>query len=69
MGAAKRSKLYFANWDCTNYDDLLQKITWLKAIPTLNNGLTFNGKALTNWWSFIGEFDAAMKAKPKLTVE
>jgi len=23
MGAAKRSKLYFANWDCTNYDDLL----------------------------------------------
>ena len=38
-------------------------------IPGANNGLKDNGKPLTNWWTFLGDFDNAVTSKMKLTDE
>jgi hypothetical protein len=57
------------SFNTTGQDDngLGFKIAWMRALPHANNSLTFNGKPLTNWWHFIGDFDGAMAAKMKLT--
>jgi hypothetical protein len=36
-------------------------IYWMQHLPGPENGLTWQGKALTNWWVFMGDFDAAMQ--------
>lgn len=36
------------------------KIYWMQNMPGLNNGLTYKGKPLRNWWEFVGDFDAAV---------
>jgi hypothetical protein len=41
-------------------------VYWMQNIPGADNGLTYNGKPLENWWRFIADFDGAMKAKAKL---
>jgi hypothetical protein len=41
-------------------DSLTWFIYWMQNLPGANNGLTFQGRPLTNWWTFIGDFDAAM---------
>jgi hypothetical protein len=38
----------------------------MQAIPGMNNGLTYKGKPLNNWWIFIGNFDAAVKSSMNL---
>jgi hypothetical protein len=38
-------------------------------LPGKNNRLSYQGKPLTNWWSFVGDFDEAMKKKLKLVSE
>jgi hypothetical protein len=35
-------------------------VYWMQNIPGHNNALTYRDRQLTNWWSFIGDFDAAM---------
>jgi hypothetical protein len=54
----------------TGQDDggLGWKIAWMRALPRANNGLTHNGKPLTNWWRFIGDWDGAMRENMKLTL-
>lgn len=66
-GGGATQQVSCANWSCADDGGLAWKITWLKAIPRANNGLTFNDKYLTNWWSFVGEFDTAMAEGRKLT--
>ncbi len=39
---------------------------WMQNIPGANNGLTYQGKPLVNWWVFLGDFDNAMKRKMTL---
>jgi hypothetical protein len=41
-------------------------VYWMQNIPGAGSGLTFQGRPLTNWWTFIGDFDAAMTAKTNL---
>lgn len=43
------------------------KVWWMQNIPGKNNGLTYNGKAIKNWWDFIGNFDAAIASGKRLT--
>ena len=57
-----------ANWNPVDDGGLAWKIKWMQGIPRANNGLTYQGKAITNWWHFIGDFDGAIKAKMKLAV-
>jgi hypothetical protein len=49
-------------------DSLRWKIYWLQAIPGRENGLTYRGKALRNWWSFVFDWDRAKSEKWILTM-
>jgi hypothetical protein len=53
-------KKIFINSDRWNRDSLTWFIYWMQNLPGANNGLTYRGKRLSNWWQFIGDFDAAM---------
>lgn len=35
-------------------------VYWMQHLPGPGNGLTWQGKPLTNWWVFVGDFDTAM---------
>jgi hypothetical protein len=41
----------------------------MQNIPGAESGLRYNDKPLTNWWTFIGDFDNAVKNKMKLAIE
>ena len=51
------------NCDRWNGDSLTWFIYWMQNLPGADNGLTYKGRPLTNWWTFIGDFDRAMTAK------
>lgn len=51
------------NCDRWNRDSLQWFVYWMQNLPGLENGITCQGRPLTNWWSFIGDFDAAMQAR------
>ena len=53
--------------DIWNRDSYTWFMYWMQNMPGKDNGLAFDGKKLTNWWIFIGDFDYAMKNKMKLT--
>ena len=35
----------------------------MQAIPGVNNGLTYRGKKLRNWWTFVFDWDKARAEK------
>jgi hypothetical protein len=39
---------------------------WMQNVPGRGNDLYFDGRKLKNWWSFIGDFDAAMMSGKSL---
>lgn len=39
----------------------------MQNLPGAANGLTYRGRPLTNWWTFVGDWDGAMEARLKLT--
>jgi hypothetical protein len=51
------------NCDRWQGNDLKWKIYWMQNIPGADNGLTFRGKRLTNWWLFTGDWDYAANNK------
>lgn len=55
------------NSDRWNSRSLDWFVYWMQSIPGMNNGLTFQGKPLTNWWMFIGAYDDAKKNNLKFT--
>jgi hypothetical protein len=58
-GGHKR-KMNCRRWNC---DSLAWFIFWMQNLPGPNNGLSYQGQPLTNWWDFIGDFDGAMERK------
>lgn len=54
------------DWSCADDGGKSWKILWMQVIPGPDNGLTFGGKLLTDWWSFYADFDVAMRANRKL---
>ena len=54
------------NSDRWNRDSLQWFIYWMQNVPGLNNGITYRGRPLTNWWRLIGDFDGAMRERVKL---
>ena len=48
--------------NCTHWsgDSLTWFIYWMQNLPGLDNTLTYQGKPLSNWWTFVGEFDLAI---------
>jgi len=43
-----------------NQDSLTWFIYWMQNLPGANNGLTWKGKPITNWWWFIADLDDAL---------
>lgn len=44
-------------------------VFWMQHLPGPNNGLTFQGKPLNNWWVFIGDYDLARQQGWGLTAK
>lgn len=65
-GGGQTAQVSAATWSANDDGGMAWKIAWMKAIPRANNGLTFKGKSVTNWWEFIADLDGAMKAGRKL---
>jgi hypothetical protein len=42
-------------------NDLAWKIYWMQSMPGADHHLTFQGRPLTNWWLFTGDWDYARK--------
>jgi hypothetical protein len=57
------------NCDRWGGDSLKWFVYWMQNVPGANNGLSYKGKPLNNWWEFVGHFDAAMKRKMTLIGE
>ena len=56
-GTGQKQRLNAARW---NHDSLTWFIYWMQNLPGHHNDLTYRGRPLTNWWTFIGDFDGAM---------
>lgn len=44
-------------------DSLTWFIYWMQNLPGHGNGLADRGRPLTNWWTFIGDWDGAQERK------
>lgn len=62
-GHGEKKLMNCQRWNC---DSLTWFIFWMQNLPGLNNGITYQGRPLTNWWTFIGAFDEAMANGLKL---
>jgi hypothetical protein len=62
-GTGKKQRMNCSRW---GGDSLKWFVYWMQNLPGANNGLSYNGKPLTNWWIFIGDFDHAMQRKMTL---
>lgn len=53
--------------ECTPGDSIPWQTWWMQNLPGINNGLSYNGRELRNWWEFIGDFDSAITLGKSLT--
>ena len=51
------------NCDRWKSDSLTWFTYWMQNLPGADHGLTYRGQPLTNWWTFIGDFDGAMAGR------
>lgn len=56
-GGGQQQRINCERWRC---DSLTWFIYWMQNLPGANNGITYRGRPLANWWRFIGAFDEAM---------
>ena len=62
-GTGKRVRMNCTRWNCNSIDWFT---LWMQSLPGLGHQLTYKGARLTNWWTFIGDFDGAMSRKERL---
>jgi hypothetical protein len=62
-GTGKKQRMNCDRW---HGDSLTWFVYWMQNLPGAANGLSDDGKPLSNWWIFIGDFDNAMKSKTGL---
>lgn len=55
-GKGKRQSLNCDRWEGNS---LKWFVYWMQSLPGADNGLAYSGQRLTNWWTFIGDFDNA----------
>ena len=56
-GTGQKQRLNCDRWQ---RDSLTWFIYWMQNLPGAGHRLTYRGHPLTNWWTFIGDFDGAM---------
>lgn len=59
-GSGEKKRMNCDRW---YRDSLCWFIYWMQNIPGHGHELRQDGKKLTNWWAYIGDFDNAMKAQ------
>lgn len=59
-GFGARQRINCEKWNC---DSLTWFVYWMRSIPGERNGLIYKGKPLTNWWAWMGDYDAAVGSK------
>ena len=52
---------------CLSDNGVSFKVWWMQNIPGFNNGLTFQGRNVKNWWEFYGDLDTALAKGYMLT--
>lgn len=57
-GSGEKQRINCRRWNC---DSLTWFIYWMQNLPGAGNHLSYRGRPLTNWWTFIGDFDMAMR--------
>ena len=62
-GTGRRQRVNCTRWGC---DSLRWFVFWMQNLPGAGNRLVYRGRPLSNWWRFIGDFDGAMAAGPRL---
>ncbi len=53
----RRKRLNCERW---NGSSLGWFVYWMQNLPGADNGLSYQGRPLTNWWTFVGNFDEVM---------
>jgi hypothetical protein len=66
MPTGRKQRLNCDRW---GGDSLKWFVYWMQNLPGADNGLSYDGRPLTNWWIFIGDFDYAMQRKMTLVEE
>jgi len=56
-GTGQKQRINCSRW---NGDSLTWFIYWMQNLPGAHNNLSYQGRPLTNWWRFIGDFDEAI---------
>jgi hypothetical protein len=56
----RRKRLNCTRWNGRSLDWF---IYWMQNLPGADSGLQYRGRPLTNWWTFVGDFDGAMERK------
>ncbi len=59
-GIGKTQRMNADRW---GRDGIKWRVYWLQAIPALDHGLTYKGKPLRNWYSFVANWDQARREK------
>lgn len=57
-GTGERKRINCERW---GGDSVKWFTYWMQSLPGDDNGLTHEGRPLTNWWLFVGDFDRAME--------
>lgn len=65
-GSGTKQKINCEKWGCNSLGWFMY---WMQSLPGKDNNLSYDGKPLTNWWAFVGDFEGAMKKRMKLIVE
>ncbi len=68
-GSGRQDLISCEIWGCDNNAGVTFKIWWLQNLPGYNHGLTYQGKALRNWWEFIADFDMALAQGKSLVTD
>jgi hypothetical protein len=63
-GTGKKQRMNCDRWQG---DSLKWFVYWVQNLPGAQSGLSHEGKPLTNWWIFLGDFDNALKRQTGLT--
>lgn len=65
-GSGEKKKMNCDQWGCNS---LRWFMYWMQSLPGKDNGLVYEGRPLTNWWVFVGDFDGAMRRKLRLVAD
>lgn len=58
QGTGEKKTFNCNEWGCNGFGWFM---LWMQSIPGKDNGLTYEGKTIRNFWEFVGDYDSAME--------